>query len=263
MIFRSIASGSSGNCIFVGSSQAHILIDAGVSAKRIEEGLRDTGFEPGELDGIFITHEHSDHISGIGVLMRKYNIPVYATVETVNAMLHDKYLGRVNPDLLKFISPNKRLAVKDLTVEPFSTSHDAANPVCYLVSDGEHRFGLATDLGEYTEEIREKLSGLDILVLEANHDRNMLMVGRYPYYLKQRIAGSKGHLSNDDAARLLTQLDGPLPSVIALAHLSKENNYPELALETVRFELAERLKENSGTKLFVARRDEPSELFMI
>ncbi len=260
----SIASGSSGNCIYVGHASTHLLIDAGISGKRIEQGLMEIGVEPGSLSGILVTHEHSDHIQGIGILARKYGIPLYGTVETFCAMKKGKTnIGKVDDALFQQIFPEQELTIGEISVTPFSISHDAANPVAYTFRAEKHKIGMATDLGIYTEKTMELLKDSEILYLESNHDENMLMVGGYPYYLKQRILGAHGHLSNDMAAELLCRLHHEKLQHVVLAHLSKENNYPELAYETVRAELVLKIGEEHLPNLKVAPRDVPSEMFTI
>ena len=259
----SIASGSSGNCIYVGSDNTNLLVDAGVSAKRIENGLSDIDILPDTLQGILITHEHSDHISGLGILARKYHIPIYATYETALALQKIKSLGNVDQELYHYIQPNEAFFINDIKVEPFSTSHDASNPVCYTMQLEEQKISIATDLGKYDDYIVSKLKESDILFIEANHDVNMLMVGKYPYYLKQRILGDRGHLSNDTSADLISKLIHPRLQTIMLAHLSKENNYEELAYETVCYELMSRACNFSAKNVSVAHRDQPSQMVII
>lgn len=254
----SIASGSSGNCIYVGSTETNFLIDAGVSGKKIAEGLESIGVNPERLDGIFVTHEHSDHIQGIGILARKYNVPIYATVETVNSFLKEKAVGRIPQELIKYVKADEEIVIKDMVITPFSTSHDSANSVCYSFKSNGKKVGMATDLGVYTDYTVEHLKDSDILYLEANHDVNMLLAGRYPYYLKQRILGEKGHLSNDSAAELIVRLLTERLKHIVLGHLSRDNNYPELAYETVRVEIEKNLGGMAKPAIMVANRDVPS-----
>lgn len=256
-----IASGSSGNCTFVGSEHTKLLVDVGISGKRIETGLQNIEVKPDELQGILITHEHMDHIQGLGVLARRYHIPIYGTAETITSILRMKNIGKISEELFHYVRPDETFLINDITVEPFSTSHDASNPVCYTLSSGGHKVGMATDLGKFDEYIISKLTGSEILLLEANHDENMLMVGAYPYYLKQRIIGDRGHLSNENSAKLISRLFHDKLKYITLAHLSKENNYEELAYETVRMELNKLLDDrHSELMLSVARRDIPSEI---
>ncbi len=260
----SIASGSSGNCIYIGSNETNLLVDAGVSGKRIEGGLLASGVDPSSLNGILITHEHTDHIQGIGVLARRYKLPVYGTVETINAMLRSNSVGRIEEGQLRFVKPDERFSIGDIVVEPFSISHDASNPVCYTFSSGGHKIGMATDLGTYDNYIVSKLCGAEVLYLEANHDVNMLMVGSYPYHLKQRIIGERGHLSNETSAKLICELLHDELRHVLLAHMSKENNYAELAYETVRCEVEQSVTCLSKMPVItVANRDIPSEMVII
>lgn len=257
----SIVSGSSGNCTFVGSKHTKLLIDAGVSCKRIESGLNSIHVKPDDIQGILITHEHSDHIAGLGTLYRRYQIPIYGTVETIHSILKTKNIGKISEELIHYVEPDTKFMIDDIMVEPFAISHDAANPVCYTFQADGHKVGMATDLGKYDDYIISKLESSEILLLEANHDVNMLMVGGYPYYLKQRILGDRGHLSNENSAKLIRRLFHDKLKYIALAHLSKENNYEELAYETVRLELNEFMEDSKAGKILsVARRDLPSEM---
>jgi phosphoribosyl 1,2-cyclic phosphodiesterase len=257
----SIASGSSGNCTFVGSEHTKLLVDAGVSGKKIENGLNCIEVSPEDIQGILITHEHADHIQGLGVLARRYHTHIYGTAETINSILKMNSIGRISEELLHYVVPDQSFQINDITVEPFSTSHDASNPVCYTFASNGHKIGMATDLGKYDDYIISKLAGSEILLLEANHDVNMLMVGGYPYYLKQRILGDRGHLSNENSARLLCRLIHEKLRYITLAHLSKENNYEELAYETVKLELNQFMDDRtSDAVLSVAKRDMVSEM---
>ncbi|MDF2486014.1 MAG: hypothetical protein K0R46_2182 [Herbinix sp.] len=259
----SIASGSSGNCIYVGSQNTNLLVDAGVSAKRIENGLNGIDIMPDTIQGILITHEHSDHVSGLGILARRYHIPIYATYETACAIDQIKSLGDIPKELYHYVKPNETFMINDICVEPFSTSHDAVKPVCYTMQSEGHKIGVATDLGKYDDYIVSMLEGSELLFIEANHDVNMLMVGKYPYYLKQRILGDRGHLSNDSSANLINRLIHPKLQHIFLAHLSKENNYEELAYETVCCELSSRGSSFSAKNVSVAHREQPSLMAII
>ena len=261
-----IASGSSGNCVYVGHKGTHLLIDAGISGKKVEEGLATIGVAPEELKGILITHEHSDHIQGIGVLARRYGIPLYATAETFCGMLKGRTnIGRIPEELLHEVAPEDALWFDGLVATPHSVSHDAANPVCYPFEAEGCKAALITDLGVYSETIVSAVSDAQILYLESNHDVNMLMVGAYPYYLKQRILGERGHLSNDTAAELLCKVLHTELKYVILAHLSKENNLPELAYEAVRMEIT--MGENpyhaNDFEMMVAKRSEPSPVINI
>lgn len=229
----SIASGSSGNCIFAGSDHTSLLIDAGISGKRIEFGLNEIDLTTAQMDGILVTHEHSDHIKGLGVIARKHKIPIYATAGTIEAMKNAGSLGKMPEGIFHEIRANEPCVINDIVVYPFQISHDAAEPVGFRLEHEDQKIGIATDMGEYDEYIIENLQNLDALLLESNHDVNMLQVGRYPYYLKRRILGNRGHLSNESAGRLLCRLLHDNLKKILLGHLSQENNYEALAFETV------------------------------
>ena len=233
----SIASGSSGNCIYVGSEATHLLVDVGISGKRTESGLNSLGIAARDLDGILITHEHADHINGLGVIARKYGIPIYATPGTIQAIQNSGSGGKIDHSLFHEVTEDVKLTIKDLTVNPMRISHDAAQPVAYRISYGNKKVGICTDLGVYNDYTVECLKGMDAVLIEANHDVNMLQVGPYPYYLKQRILGDRGHLSNENSGRLLSRILHDKLENIILGHLSKENNLPELAYEAVRMEI--------------------------
>lgn len=255
MKFGTIASGSSGNCLYAGNEDTHILIDAGISCKRICEGLKTFELDGKDIQGILITHEHTDHISGLGVLARKFHIPIYGTEKTLRQISGMGNLGKIDRDLFQPIEAGKAFSVGSLSVESFSISHDAADPVSYLVRDGAQKLGMVTDLGYYDEEIVEHLKNSHLLYVEANHDIHMLQAGPYPYYLKRRILSERGHLCNEKAAQLVTELMNDQLSRVILGHLSKENNYPELALATVKNEV------QGSVEVEVAPREHAGHLF--
>ncbi|MCR5210879.1 MAG: MBL fold metallo-hydrolase [Lachnospiraceae bacterium] len=259
MRMKSIASGSSGNSIYIGSDKAHLLIDTGVSKKRIEEGLKELGLTGNDLSGILLTHEHSDHVQGLGVFLRKYQIPVYATQGTIDAVCRMKNLGVFDTSLLTPISNEERFTIGDIGVSAIKTSHDAADPVAYRFESGYSSAAVVTDLGEYNDYIVESLKGLSGVFIEANHDVRMLETGPYPYELKQRILGRKGHLSNEASGRLLSVLLNDKMKHVFLSHLSHENNMPELAFEAVRLEIEMSENEYHGDDfpIDIAYRDRP------
>lgn len=261
----SIASGSSGNCIYAGSDSTHILVDVGISGKRTEAGLKELDLSVRDIDGIFITHEHTDHIAGLGVLSRKYEIPIYATKGTIAAIQKTSSVGKIPEELFHPIQADEKIIIKDLVCNPMRISHDAAEPVAYRISHGKKKVGIITDLGNYNDYTVESLKGMDALLLEANHDVNMLQVGPYPYYLKQRILGDRGHLSNERAGQLLSHLLHDKLQAVVLGHLSKENNLPELAYEAVRVEvtMADTDMKISDIPMQVARRSEVSPVIHI
>lgn len=258
----SIASGSSGNCICVGTDACHLLVDAGISGKRIEAGLNAIDLKTEEMQGILITHEHGDHIAGLGVLARRYGLPLYATAGTIAAVKRTASVGKIDETLFREVHAGKKFEVGDMTVEPIAISHDAAEPVAYKMTQPGKSMAVMTDLGKYDDNIVEKLRNLDVLLLEANHDVHMLQVGSYPYPLKQRILGERGHLSNELSGRLLGEVLHDHFKTVVLGHLSKENNYAELAYETVRLEvtMGENPYRGDDFPMYVAKRDEPSQM---
>ena len=261
----SIASGSSGNCIYIGTDATHLLVDVGISGKKTVEGLNRLGLTGSDIDGILITHEHSDHINGLGVICRKFGIPVYGPGGTLAAIKEVSNLGKLDDSLFHVIHADEKFILKDITVNPMKISHDAAEPVAYRFQYGSKRMAVATDLGIYDDYTVESLRGMDALLLEANHDINMLQVGPYPYYLKQRILGNRGHLSNELSGRLLSRLLHDNLKAVVLGHLSKENNLAELAYETVRLEIsmADNPYHAEDFPIFVAKRSEISQLVEI
>ena len=256
----SIASGSSGNCICVGTQASHLLVDAGISGKRIETGLNSVGLKTSEMKAILITHEHIDHIGGLGVLTRKCGAPVYATRGTIKGIFNTASLGKIEEERFLEIEENQCISLGDIQVDSMKISHDAAQPVAYRFFGHDKKIAVATDLGMITEENEEKLKGMDALLLEANHDVNMLQVGPYPYYLKQRILGNRGHLSNENAGKLLSRIVHDNLKHIFLGHLSRENNMPALAYEAVRLEITmgENPYKASDFPIDIAKRSEPS-----
>ncbi|WP_026669870.1 MBL fold metallo-hydrolase [Butyrivibrio sp. AE3006] len=262
MRLASLSSGSSGNSIYVGSDTTHILVDTGCSKKRIEEGLNKLDLSLADIDAIFVTHEHSDHINGLHTILKKYEIPVYATKGTIEGIrISDKKREMDNAEFHE-IKADKKLSVKDLTINPMTIMHDALEPVGYRISCGKSKMAIATDLGCYNEYTVDCLQGLDAVLIEANHDVRMLQTGPYPYYLKKRILGERGHLSNEKSGELLCRILHDNLKGIILGHLSKENNLPELAYETVRveIEMGNNPYHGSDFPIMVAARNELSQV---
>ncbi len=251
--FYTLFSGSSGNSAFVRFNDTRVLIDCGVSSKRITEALASIG--ESQVDAILITHEHSDHTSGLRVFSRKISVPVYATAPTWES---PGMFSLEMPLFNKQIAvPGVSFSVQDIDVTPFSTSHDCAHSVGYTLNCGGVRFAIATDNGKITCDFAENLRGCDTALIEANYDTEMLQKGPYPYHLKQRIASEVGHMSNDQAAKLACALARSGTKRIILGHLSKENNTPETAYETVHSKLCE---EGLSPSLKVAARYEVTNL---
>lgn len=224
-----LASGSKGNAVFISSGSTSILIDAGLSGIELERRLKSQAISPENLDGILVSHEHSDHIHGVGVLARRYNLPVYINNKTREASI--VRLGNVD-EFITFECGNT-FNIKDLTVHPFSISHDAEDPAGFTLHNNGTKIGIATDLGIVTTVVKEHLKDCAMLILEANHDMQMLADGPYPWYLKQRIKSRTGHLSNEASNNLLQQIQHDRLKHVMLAHLSETNNTPEKALHEV------------------------------
>ena len=226
-----LASGTSGNCLLVRGGESQVLVDAGISCRRIVTALRELGVDPRALDGVLITHEHSDHSAGLATLTKQYRLPVYASRGTGWELC--RRIAFLE-DLLRPFEPGAAFQAGDLEVTSFPTPHDAAQSVGYVLSRGEKRAAVATDLGYVPPEVERAVRGADLLVCEANHDVEWLQSGPYPYYLKARILGDRGHLSNEAGAELAwTAVEGGARTVV-LAHLSHENNAPQRAHEVVR-----------------------------
>ncbi len=214
------------------------------------------------MKAILVTHEHIDHIAGLGVLARRYGLPIYGTKGTLDAVMKVKSVGRIDESLLRPIVPMRDFTVGDMTVRPLSISHDAADPVAYIMQTQSQKIGVITDLGKYDDALVESLQDIDVLLLEANHDVRMLQTGSYPYPLKQRILSDRGHLSNVLSGQLLGRLLHDKFRAVVLGHLSQENNLAELAYETVRLEVSmgENPYRGDDFPIYVAKRSEPSQM---
>lgn len=230
--FCAMFSGSSGNCTYISSGNSSLLIDAGVSARNICTALKTIGSDIESIDAIFITHEHSDHIKGLKTLLKKYNVPVFASEGTIGGILESVDLEN---DRLNIIKTGESINIADINVSSFCTSHDSRESVGYRMCMEEGvQIAVATDLGFVSDTVKDSLCKCDIVMLESNHDVGMLQNGRYPYYLKRRIMSKTGHLSNNDCACILPELCRSGTKHFVLAHLSRDNNFPELALETAK-----------------------------
>lgn len=235
--FCSLASGSSGNCQYIESKDARVLLDAGLSGKRVQALLDSIDVEPNSIDGILVTHEHGDHIKGVGILSRRFDIPIYANSGTWEGM--EKSIGNIADKNIKLIKSNTDFEINDLGVSCFDVSHDAREPLSYSFYSKNKKVSVLTDTGEYNESIKYNLRDSDLLVVESNHDPDLLRVGGYPQFLKERVLSSRGHLSNEDAGNLIKQIKLNESSKVILGHLSGENNFPELAYQTVQNILVE------------------------
>lgn len=226
-----LASGSSGNAIYVASQQTRILIDAGLSGKEIGRRLEAIGVNVSTLSAVCVTHEHDDHTSALGVLQRRFGIPLYANAGTIQAVGQTDKLSDVKWNMF---TTGSAFPVGDLRLEPFSVPHDSYDPVGFVVSSADDRVGIVTDMGMATSLVRERLKNCRVIVIEANHDEKMLKDADRPWSLKQRIAGRQGHFSNSQATELIAEIAGPTLKVIFLAHLSSDCNRPELAEKVMR-----------------------------
>lgn len=252
-----LCSGSSGNATYIEAGGTRILIDAGLSCKRITELLERIGVDARSLSGIFVTHEHDDHIRGVNILSKKYDLPVYANADTWS-MMREK-LGGVAPKNVCVFESDRDFYLAGMRVLPFSVPHDAIHCVGFTVTAEGHKVGVCTDLGHVDARILSILSGCELLLFEANHDVDMLMAGSYPYLLKKRILSGNGHMNNDDCGKALVKLYATGVKNVILGHLSKENNYPELAMVAVRAALEE--AGIGDMQIAVARREEPTGVF--
>lgn len=256
MIFCPLYSGSSGNSIFIGTEKTKILVDAGLSGKHIENALSTIGEKPNDIDGIFVTHEHIDHVKGVGVLSRKYDIPIYANEDTWNAMCRN--IGKIKEHNIKVLQ-NASTEIKDVEILNFTISHDAANPKGYAICHNNKKACIATDLGHFSKEVKDAIGDCDVILIESNHDVEMLKFGPYPYNLKRRILSNVGHLSNDDCGKAIVDIMKDKKKTIFLGHLSKTNNHPDLAYQTVLNILNDGgLKQGKDIELKVAERSKPS-----
>lgn len=247
-----LCSGSSGNSCYIKCAETEFLIDAGSSMRATEKALSELGSSLKNIKAIFVTHEHSDHIKGLKMISKYYSVPVYAAKGTAEFLL-----GDVPNELLTVFSVGDVLSLEDVTVRSFETPHDSRMSTGYIIEYNGRQFGYATDMGMLSLKIANMLADCEAAVVEANYDLSMLKNGPYPYYLKKRIESNIGHLDNKDCARLVSYMASHCTKRVLLAHLSKENNTPELALDTVCEKLA---NENVTAEVAVARRFEPTRL---
>lgn len=238
MRFSVLASGSTGNAFFLETDKTKLLVDAGLSGKKLDELFASIAVEPKELDGILVTHEHSDHIKGLGIYARKYDLPIYANDKTWQAM--EKSIGEIKTEQKFHFEANSVKTFGDMDVESFSVSHDAADPMFFTFHTNRKKVALVTDLGYVSERIKKTIEGANAYIFEANHDVSMLQMGRYPWNIKQRILGDYGHVSNEDCGLALSEIISNKTECVYLAHLSKENNVKELARMSVDQVLQER-----------------------
>ncbi len=260
--FCSLYSGSTGNCLLIQSNETNILIDAGVSQKKISEALASFNLDLTNIDAILVTHEHSDHTMNVGSISKKYDIPVYCNLETLNAMPDQK--NKINEKNQIIFKNNKSFKINDFEILPFSIPHDAANPCGFNIFHDDKKISIATDIGHVDNTLISNLQCSSFILLEANYDPDILKYGKYPFSLKQRILSPVGHLSNESAGKTISELfSKQIFKKAMLGHLSKENNFPELALKTVYDELNTKNITKKDISIDVANRNAPSKLIKI
>jgi phosphoribosyl 1,2-cyclic phosphodiesterase len=258
--FCSLYSGSSGNCQYIKSQNATIIVDAGLSGKRIQGEIANIGEDPNKIDAIFITHEHVDHIQGAGIMSRRLNIPIYANEKTWEAM--SLCIGNIKSHNIKILDDCTQIG--DLTIKPFDISHDAAHPVGFNIFYKNKKISLVTDTGRANGTIITSIADSDLLLVESNHDEDMVIIGPYPWPLKRRVLGEYGHMSNEAAGRLIAEVIRKGTEIVLLGHLSRENNFPELAYKTVESILVENsIDVNPGVCLDLTYRDRASKVYEI
>ena len=256
MQFSVLGSGSKGNCVFIAYKNTAFLIDGGFSGKAIEQRLKSIDRDIGSLDAIFVTHEHHDHISGVGVLSRRCRIPVFANEGTYRGAA--QRLSKLFEQ--RGFDTGDSICFQDLQIRSFPVSHDTDDPVGYVISNGNSKLGYCTDTGMVTNLVSQRLGGLDSLILEFNHDPELLKNGPYPPALQQRVRSNKGHLANVDSAKLLKTIVHRRMQHVVLAHLSETNNLPELAFEEARAVIPREIPNNI---IKISKQDQPTSLFEI
>lgn len=261
MKFCSLYSGSTGNSLFVQGNETKLLIDSGVSAKKIVEGLDSINVDIQDINAILITHEHIDHIRSAGTIAKKYNIPIYANLGTWNGIENEKTVIKIEER--KYFKIGEKFEIGELKIMPFSTSHDAMDSCGFSIEYDNSKISVATDLGEVTKEVMNNLKQSKFVLLEANYEPEVLRACSYPYSIKTRIAGIKGHLSNSEAGNTISKLVNSGLQNVMLGHLSKESNFPELAYNSVLNELTQNGIHIKDIELNVAKRLEPSKIVNI
>ncbi|WP_099159007.1 MBL fold metallo-hydrolase [Virgibacillus ndiopensis] len=260
--FSVLASGSTGNAFYIESEKERLLVDAGLSGKQMDRLLGEVQVDPSSLTGILVTHEHSDHIKGLGIVARKYNLPIYANEKTWKAM--EGSIGKIALDQKFEFGLEQVKTFSDIEVESFGVSHDAAEPMFYTFHHQGKKVALVTDLGYVSERIKKTVEDADAYIFEANHDVGMLRMGRYPWNVKRRILGDSGHVSNEDSGLALCDIIGNRTKRIYLAHLSLDNNMKDLARMSVSNVLQERGFElNKKINIFDTDPKSPTKLYEV
>jgi len=260
--FCSLSSGSSGNCQYIETDNTRILIDAGFSGKKIESLLSSIGVNPSTIDGILVTHEHIDHTLGVGILSRRYNIPIYANSNTWVGM--NTIIKSIKDENTKIFKTNSKFEIRDIDIHPINVFHDALEPVGYIIYNGNTKISVITDTGWINDSIRDEIRNSNLYYIESNHDVKMLREGSYPWALKQRIMSTHGHLSNADAGVVLGDVLSGNQEIVLLAHLSQDNNLPHLAYNTVRESiLSQGLDVDNDISLGMSYRDKATCLYIL
>ncbi|HLS35326.1 MAG TPA: MBL fold metallo-hydrolase [Bacillota bacterium] len=258
MRFSVLASGSTGNAFYIESGETKLLVDAGLSGVQLERLFANININPEELSGLLVTHEHSDHIKGVGIFARKYNLPVYANEKTWRAM--SKSIGKLSTEQKFEFQTNQVKTFGNMDVQSFEVSHDAVEPMFFTFHKGDKKIALVTDLGYVSERIKKTIENADAYIFEANHDVEMLRAGSYPWSVKRRILSDSGHVSNEDCGIALSEVIGNETKRIYLAHLSQDNNMKDLARMTVEQELQKR---GITVDLFDTDPNEPTPLYKV
>lgn len=262
--FLSLASGSSGNCYYLGTPDFGILIDAGIGIRTIRKVLKEYMIDFGNIAGVIITHDHADHIKTVGCLGEKYHLPIYTTEEVHRGIDKSRYVEERLSDSRRIIEKEVPFTIRDFRITAFEVPHDSTDNVGYCIEYGDHTFTIATDVGHITETVGKYITRANHLVLEANYDEEMLKYGSYPPFLKERVGGPTGHLSNKEAAEFLATHYDPKLRNIWLCHLSRDNNHPELALKTVDIRLfQEGIRVGKDVFVTPLKRTTPTGLFTL
>lgn len=260
--FLSLASGSSGNCYYLGTPEYGILIDAGIGIRTIKKVLKDKGIDFSRIIAVLVTHDHADHIKTVGYLGEKLSLPVYTTADVHRGIEKSRYVEETLTASRHIIEKEVPFTIRDFTITAFEVPHDSTDNVGYLVVYGGHRFAFVTDVGHITDTVRRYVREATHLIIEANYDEEMLRQGSYPAFLKERVAGPTGHLGNHEAAEFLAKNYSPKLKDIWLCHLSRDNNHPELAYKTVDIRLFEEgIRVGKDVSLTALKRTTPSDIF--
>lgn len=260
--FICLASGSSGNCFYLGTESCAILIDAGIPVRTIRQNLHDAGLSFEKVAAVFVTHDHADHIKSLGTLGERCRLPIFATRETHIGINRNYCTTQKLVSCMRYVEKDTPLFFRDFIITPFEVPHDGTDNVGYCIQVGGRTFCFVTDIGHITESASSYIDRANYLVLEANYDAEMLQHGPYPQYLKERIAGPTGHLCNDETASYLAEHLAPHTSHVWLCHLSRENNHPELAYKTVELKLREvGIIAGKDFQLAALKRTTPSEVY--